>query len=237
MTATKGSPTKKTLYEILGVEHDATLVDIQVAHQRLASVEEGALDQAERVALKEAYRTLSDARRRAAYDKSLRERELPPVIEVADDDDDAPRRGKQLLLAGAVVLLIGAVWWFMKSPAKPASLPAAPAATPLPSPAPEMIAVPQALAAVEPARDTLLFGSWRCQGPLSGAGFDLSFSADGSYSGQASGQPLRGGYAVTGAALTFRDTEQANNNFTIEELTRQRLVIHRGEGKRLTCSR
>lgn len=236
-----GSPTKKTLYEILGVEHDATLVDIQVAHQRLASVEEGALDQAERVALKEAYRTLSDARRRAAYDKSLRERELPPVIEVADADDgddaEAPGRGKQLLLAGAVVLLIGAVWWFMKSPAKPASLPAAPAATPLPSPAPEMIAVPQAPAAVEPARDTLLFGNWRCQGPLSGAGFDLSFSADGSYSGLASGQPLRGGYAVTGDALTFRDAEQANNNFTIEELTRQRLVIHRGEGKRLTCSR
>lgn len=239
MTATTDTPAKKTLYQILGVEHDATLVEIQVAHQGLIGAEEGALDQAERVALKEAYRTLSDTRRRAAYDKSLRERELPPLVDAGDDDDEeAPARGKKLVLAAAVVLFIGAAWWFMKSPAKPASLPAVPAAPASPSPAAATIAAPQAPVAVEPARDTLLFGSWRCQGPLTGTGFDLNFSTDGSYSGQASGQALRGGYAVTGAALTFRDADQSpNNSFVIEELTQQRLVINRGEGKRLTCSR
>ena len=49
---------KKTLYEILGVEPDATLVEIQIAHEGLVGAAEGALDQAERVALKEAYRIL-----------------------------------------------------------------------------------------------------------------------------------------------------------------------------------
>ncbi len=235
-SGTTGTRVKKTLYDILGVEPDATLLEIQVAHQGLAGAEEGALDQAEQMALKEAYRTLSDARRRAAYDQSLRQRELPPVIEVADDDE-APGLGKKPLLVLAVVLLIGAAWWFMKSPGKPASLPAVPE---VPSPAPATSTTPQAMAApaaaAEPARDTLLFGAWRCQGPLTGGGFDLSFSPDGNYSGQASGQALRGGYTVNGSALTFLGADQSNG-FIIEELTQQRLVIHRGEGKRLTCSR
>lgn len=236
---TTGTRVKKTLYDILGVEPDATLVEIQVAHQGLAGAAEGALDQAEQMALKEAYRTLSDARRRAAYDKSLRQRELPPVVE-AVEDDEATGLGKKPLLVLAVVLLIGAVWWFMKSPGRPASLPAAPSAPAVPSPEPAKSTAPQALASptspTEPARDTLLFGSWRCQGPLTGGGFDLSFAPDGTYSGQASGQALRGGYTVNGAALTFRDADQSNG-FIIEELAQKRLVIHRGEGKRLTCGR
>jgi curved DNA-binding protein CbpA len=235
MTGATGTPGKKTLYEILGVGPDATLVEIQVAHQALAGA---ALDQAVQVAQKEAYRTLSDARRRALYDKSLRERELPPVIETADDDEASGSRKKPLIVLAVVVLLAGA-WWFTRSPGKPASAPAVPVARAVPNPAPATSAEPQATAipvAAEPARDTLLFGSWLCQGPLTGGGFELSFATDGTFSGQASGQPLRGDYAVNGAALTFRDSEQSNA-FTIEELAPQRLVINRGEGKRLACSR
>ena len=149
------------------------------------------------MALKEAYRTLSDAKRRAAYDKSLRQRELPPVVEAVEDDDEATGPGKKALLVLAVVLLIGAAWWFMKSPGKPASPAVAPPAPAVPSPDSARSTTPPALAspvaAAEPARDTLLFGSWRCQGPLTGSGFDLSFSPDGTYSGQSSGQALRGG--------------------------------------------
>jgi curved DNA-binding protein CbpA len=232
-TGTTAAPTKKTLYEILGVKPDATLVEIQAAHQALAGAAEGALDPAEQIALKEAYRILSDARRRGVYDRSLRQRELPPVVEV-DDDDEPSSRSKKPLMALAVVVLIAMAWWFMKSPGKPAKLPA------VQTPAAQTVVTPQAavtpVAATEPARDTLLFGAWRCQGPLTGSGLELNFAPDGTYSGQSSGQPLRGDYTVNGAALTFRDAEQSNA-FTIEELAQQRLVIHRGEGKRLTCSR
>jgi curved DNA-binding protein CbpA len=228
-----GTANKKTLYEILGVEPDATLVDIQVAHQELSGAAEGALNPAEQLALKEAYRTLSDARRRAAYDKSLRERELEPVVEITDDGDEPSGLGKKPLILVAVVLLIGAVW-FMSRPSKPAPQPA------VPSPAAQVIEMPQAAAspavAAEPARDTLLFGTWRCQGPLTGNGLELVFAPDGAYTGQSSGQAMRGDYVINGAALTFRDAEQSNP-FTIEELAQQRLVINRGQGKRLTCSR
>ncbi|HEX3142217.1 MAG TPA: hypothetical protein VHQ87_19315 [Rhizobacter sp.] len=231
-TTASSSSNKKTLYQILGVEHDATLVEIQVAHQELLDAEEGALDQADQVAIKEAYRTLSDARRRAAYDQSLRGRELAPATQIEDEDQDSGL-GKKLLIALAVALLVGAVW-FMKRPDKPASRPAVPSAT-LGASAPSQ-ATAGPVAAPPPPPETLLFGTWRCQGPLTGNGLEMRFASDGTYSGQTSGQALAGDYKLTGATLTFRDAEQSNS-FTVEELAQQRLVIRRGEGKRLTCSR
>jgi len=231
---------KKTLYEILGVEPDATLVEIQIAHEGLVGAAEGALDQAERVALKEAYRILCDARRRAAYDNSLRQRELPPAIEVVDEDDEPSGRSKTPWVVFAVVLLLVGGWWFMKSPSKPTRPPAVPVARAVPVPSPEPNATPPAAASAvvdpEAARGKLLLGTWHCKGPLTGNGLDLSFASDGAYSGQVDSQLLRGDYTVNGAALTFRDAEQSNS-FAIEELSPQRLVIHRGEGKRLSCNR
>ena len=226
---------KKTLYEILGVKPDANLVDIQIAHEGLLGAAEGALDPAERVALKEAYRILSDARRRAAYDKSLRQRKLPPVADVVDEDDEPSGRSKTPLVVFAVMVLLVGGWWFMKSPAKSTSAPIVPVARAVPATSLEANAA-SAVVPPEVATDKLLLGTWHCKGPLTGKGLDLSFASDGAYSGQVDGQPLRGDYTVNGVALTFRDTEQSNG-FAIEELSPQRLVIHRGEGKRLSCNR
>lgn len=228
-----GASAKKTLYEILGVAPKASLVEIQIAHQGLLGAAEGALGQAEQVALKEAYRILSDARRRAAYDKSLRQRELPAVSEAVDDDESSGR-GKVPLVVLAVVVLAVCGWWFTKSPAKPGSVPVAAVASAVPAVA---LQANSTVAAPEPpSYEKLLLGTWHCKGPLTGSGLDLSFAPDGAYSGQLDSQPLRGDYTVNGAALTFRDAEQSND-FAVEELSPQRLVIHRGEGKRLTCNR
>src|SRR5689334_11958800 len=119
------SSNKKTLYEILGVKPDANLVDIQIAHEGLLGAAEGALDAAERVALKEAYRILADSRRRAAYDQSLRRRARASVESVDEDDEPSGRSKTPLVVAAVVVLLVGG-WWFTRSPEKSASSPAVP---------------------------------------------------------------------------------------------------------------
>jgi len=228
-----GASAKKTLYEILGVAPKASLVEIQIAHQGLLGAAEGALGQAEQVALKEAYRILSDARRRAAYDKSLRQRELPAVNEAVDDDEPSGRGKTPLVVLALVVLAVGG-WWFTKSPAKPGSAPVVAVASAVPAIAPQ--ADSTVAAPAPPAYEKLLLGNWHCKGPLTGSGLDLSFAPDGAYAGQLDNQPLRGDYTINGAALTFRDAEQSND-FAVEEVSPQRLVIHRGEGKRLTCNR
>ena len=230
---------KKTLYEILGIKPEATPAEIQAAYDELAGPledDETQPDPTHRLAWKEAHGTLSNARRRAAYDKSLRQRAHAPVI--MDDDDEPSGYGRKPLLVFALVVLVTGAWWLMKSPgtSKPAiarTVAAAPA--PEPAPAPQTSVNP-AVAAAESARDKLLLGTWHCQGPLTGRGLDLSFAADGTYSGQSDGQPVRGDYTISGSALTLGDSGQSNR-FAVEELAQQRLVISRGEGKRLSCKR
>jgi curved DNA-binding protein CbpA len=231
------SSNKKTLYEILGVKPDANLVDIQIAHEGLLGAAEGALDAAERVALKEAYRILADSRRRAAYDQSLRRRARASVESVDEDDEPSGRSKTPLVVVAVVVLLVGG-WWFTRSPEKSASSAAVPVAraTPATTAEPNAASAAASAAGAEVATDKLLLGRWHCKGPLTGNGLDLNFASDGGYTGQVEGQQLRGDYIVNGAALTFRDPEQSNG-FAIEELSPQRLVIHRGEGKRLSCNR
>ncbi len=64
---------KKSLYEILGVPRDAMDLDIGLAHaNRLKELQRASPpDPGAQVLLHQAYETLSDARRRAAYDASL----------------------------------------------------------------------------------------------------------------------------------------------------------------------
>jgi hypothetical protein len=229
---TPGASNKKTLYEMLGVAPDAAPEAIKAAYDAAAAAPE--LDPGQRVALKEAASVLSSPQRRAVYDSSLRQRELPPEIMVVEDDDDEPAGGgKKLWLVLGLVVLILAGWWLMaKRPAtKPRVLPPV-------SAAPVAVPTPEAPVAAAPSpdklREGLLLGTW--QGPLVGSGLDLSFVQDGTYSGMSDGQPVRGYYTLAQNALTLNDG-RLPNVFTVEELAAQGLVISRGEGKRLACKR
>lgn len=222
---------KRTLYEILGVKPEATPEEIQAAWAALASEGETQPDPTQWLALKEAYGTLSNPRRRAVYDASLRQRELPAVAVQVDDDEEEPASHRnKLLIGGVAVVLLIAGWWLMRKPSAPK--PAAPVVVVEASAAPQVAAAPAA-----PPPETQLQGNaWRCQGPLTGRGLELSFAPDGTYAGQSDGEPVRGDYTLSANKLVFRDTEQSNS-FVVEELGAQRLVINRGEGKRLSCNR
>ncbi|MBC7957668.1 MAG: hypothetical protein H7Y33_17595 [Cytophagales bacterium] len=230
---TTGASTKKTLYELLGVAPDATADEIKAAHDVAAAASE--LDPGQRVALKEAASVLSSPRRRALYDSSLRERELPAEIVVLEDDDAPSGYGKKPWLVLGLVILILAGWWVAKRPANK------------PRTQPPVIAAPAAVVTSEPVlaaatvspdklREGMLLGTWHCQGPLIGSGLNLSFVQDGTYSGTSDGQPVRGFYTLAQKALTLNDGRQPNV-FNVEELAAQGLVISRGEGKRLACKR
>lgn len=234
---TTGASNKKTLYELLGVAADATPDEIKAAYDAAAAATD--LDPGQQVALKEAASVLSSPRRRAQYDHSLRQRELPVEVVVVDedDDDDAPAgHGKKPWLVLGLVVLLLAGWWMLQRPAAkpraPAAVSAAPAAAVVTS-EPAM-----AVASVSPdkLREGLLLGTWLCQGPLTGSGLNLSFVQDGTYSGTSDGQPVRGFFTLAQNALTLNDGRQSNV-FTVEELAAQGLVISRGEGKRLACKR
>lgn len=234
---TTGASSKKTLYELLGVAPDATPDAIKAAYDTAAAAP--GLDPGQQVALKEAASVLSSARRRALYDSSLRQRELPAeivVIEEADDDAAPAGHGKKpwLLLGLVVLILVG--WWMLQRPAaKPPVQPPVPA-VPAAALATNEPAIAEASVSPDKQRESLLHGTWLCQGPLTGSGLHLSFVQDGTYSGTSDGQPVRGFYTLVQNALTLNDGRQSNV-FTVEELAAQGLVISRGEGKRLACKR
>jgi hypothetical protein len=231
---TSGASTKKTLYELLGVAPDATPDVIKTAYDAAAAAPD--LDAGQQVALKEAASVLSSPRRRAQYDRSLRQRELPPEIVVVEEDDEPTGYGKKPWLLLGLVVLILAGWWMIQRPtAKPRAMPPVSAA-----PAAAVATTEPVVAAVsvspDKLREGLLHGTWHCQGPLTGSGLSLSFVQDGTYSGTSDGQPVRGFYTLAQNALTLNDGRQPNV-FTVEELAAQGLVISRGEGKRLACKR
>jgi hypothetical protein len=231
---TTGPSTKKTLYELLGVAPDATPDAIKAAYDAAAASTE--LDPGQQVALKEAASVLSSTRRRALYDSSLRERELPPEIVVIEEDEAPSGYGKKPWVVLGLVVLVLAGWWMVQRPAaKPKALPVA-SATPAPAVPVSEPAIAAASVSPDTLREGLLLGTWHCQGPLTGSGLDLSFVQDGTYSGTSDGQPVRGFYTLAQNALTLNDGRQPNV-FIVEELAAQGLVISRGEGKRLACKR
>lgn len=231
---TTGASGKKSLYDILGVAPDATPEAIQAACE--AAVAATDLDPGRQVALKEAASVLSNERRRALYDRSLRQRELPAQIVVLEEDEAPSGHGKKAWLVVGLVVLLLAGWWMAQRPvAKPPGLPAtrtAPAVV-VPTGEPDVAA---ASLSPDKVREGMLLGTWRCQGPLTGSGLDLSFVQDGTYSGTSDGQPVRGFYVFAQNVLTLNDGRQPNV-FVVEELAAQSLLISRGEGKRLACKR
>lgn len=232
---TTAASSKKTLYELLGVAPDATPDAIQAACDAAAAAPD--LDPGQRVALKETASVLTSARRRALYDSSLRQRELPAEIVVLEEDDDTPSgHGKKLWLVLGLVVLILLGWWVAQRPAVKPRVQTPVSAAPAAALTTNEPAIAAASVSPDKQREGLLLGTWLCQGPLTGSGLKLSFVQDGTYSGASDGQPVRGFYTLGQNALTLNDGRQSNV-FTVEELAAQGLVISRGEGKRLACKR
>jgi serine protease Do len=82
--------------------------------------------------------------------------------------------------------------------------------------------------AVNPA----LLGSWHCFGPLTGRGLDATFEADGTVHGQFEGRPIGGRYSLVNMQLNLM-----GNSFLVESLTPSSMVLSKGQGRRLSCSR
>lgn len=84
--------------------------------------------------------------------------------------------------------------------------------------------------------DRALLGSWRCYGPMTGRGLDLTLNPGGTFTGSMDGMPVDGQYTVVNGVLTII-SQGEETPFAIEELNAQRLVLGRGEGRRIVCNR
>ncbi len=82
------------------------------------------------------------------------------------------------------------------------------------------------------AADAAIHGRWSCFGPLTGRGLDMLVEADGSVSGTFDGKPVRGRWALQGTQMFLFD-----GSFAIEEMNAQRMVLNKGQGRRMVCSR
>jgi curved DNA-binding protein CbpA len=118
---------KRTLYQILGIEPDATAEAIAAAYRTKLEALQAApgSDAAALTLLREAYPVLSNSPRRAAYDASLaapvpsgvaRRGRVVPI-----DDDEAGGAWMKWAIGGSVVLIALGLWWWK---ARPASKPA-----------------------------------------------------------------------------------------------------------------
>ena len=114
---------KKTLYQVLGVEPNATETLIADGYRRCqAALESGTYDRNAQVIAKEAYLVLSNPAKRARYDLSL----APPAPVLPA----APRARLDWRYALVIALAAGVIsgWWFSRQKAPPAEPVAAVAA-------------------------------------------------------------------------------------------------------------
>lgn len=111
---------KKTLYQVLGVEPNATDAQIAEAYMRLqAELAAAEFDRNAQIIAKEAFAVLSNPTKRAMYDNSLVAKSpAAPVIMV----DRTPERASLDWRHGVVIaLVVGVVsgWWFSRPKAIP----------------------------------------------------------------------------------------------------------------------
>ena len=119
---------KNTFYQILGVDPRASMPDIKAAYtKRLAAMQSGSAlqDVNTPTLLREAYETLSDTERRAAYDASLMRQ---PTRRHAEETSGSAHWGFWMLAGGVVVAF--AVWWLHRP---------APAQVVVPAPSPSIV--------------------------------------------------------------------------------------------------
>ena len=110
----------KTLYQILGIKTTATVDEVRAAYTLLAE-RVPPLDPVQRMATKEAFGTLVNAQRRAAYDAAL---EGAALREIAVADAEPVRALNKPLWAGLALLLAAGTWWALR-PSKALPAPSA----------------------------------------------------------------------------------------------------------------
>jgi S1-C subfamily serine protease len=131
---------KKTLYQILDVDPNASAEDIEAAYRRLTAMRDTQWPDANMPGLvRQAHEILSDPRRRGAYDLSL----APSAVTAHAVREASPgfgeKRGKWIV---AMALVAGVAWWWTRRE------------PPAPPPAPTSAVPAKAnAAAVEPAID------------------------------------------------------------------------------------
>jgi hypothetical protein len=81
-------------------------------------------------------------------------------------------------------------------------------------------------------RSASIVGAWQCYGPLTGRGLSVVFTERGVFHGEIDGRAIGGNYALYGKTLNF-----GGDTFEVEELSATRMVMTKGEGRRLVCSR
>ncbi len=236
---------KQTLYQILGVEPQATLQDIEAAyHERLGALQgDQNRDPNMLVALRQAREVLADDTQRAAYDAALANRAAPAPAEAIETPElTFLQRYAKWIASGAVLMALG-LWW--RSGPPPAPTVAAPEiATPLEenSPrdaGPENEPVPVTVApAQEEAPDNPIVGPWSCYETVSGQSSRYDFAPEGTLSiTEAGGRVLSQRYELAERTLKLSDAGQSNT-LMIEEWTRKKMVLNLGaQGRRVVCKR
>ena len=253
---------KQTLYQILGVEPDASFEDIAIAYGKRLEDSSRAADHNALVVLNQANEILSDASKRAAYDISLTAPVARPVeYDEIEDPGFLATWGKWI--AVALVLIVGAIWWSNRGSSPPAEVRSPPAAvppTPESAPASEELMTVPGVSRAEPrvearlAEETALpaaappaqekaavnpvVGTWTCFDPVSGGTSNYTFGSDGTLAidatdGIASSQT----FELSGRSLNLTDGEKTRS-MTIEELSEAKMILNTGvEGRRLVCTR
>ncbi|MFZ6777858.1 trypsin-like peptidase domain-containing protein [Undibacterium sp. Ji83W] len=153
---------KKTLYDILSVEADATPEQIRAAYQRATAEldNEGQHDPNKKVILREAFELLLHPQKRASYDARLARQNNLPAQAITNQDKQAvaapvanpskPKNWFAPVILGILLLAAVATWWSVKqkeernklrdNPVASEVMPA-PATINMPAPAPQAITI------------------------------------------------------------------------------------------------